>query len=167
MAQTRRPVVEGWFTEQGDGSAGGAAGSGFRLLGTRCSARGSVFFPPVGGLCRNPLRGGGPGDGRPVAARADLVVHGLPVPAPGTVCERTGRALGAGPGDRGGTGGRADGGAGPAAPGVTVADPAVGMAVEVVPGILYVDDEYDGSPHGAGTATVRTTWNWRPTGVTE
>src|SRR5690606_7667516 len=53
MAQTRRPVVEGWFTEQGDGSAGGAAGSGFRLLGTRCSARGSVFFPPVGGLCRN------------------------------------------------------------------------------------------------------------------
>lgn len=44
---------------------------------------------------------------------------------------------------------------GQAAPGVTVADLAVGMEVEVVPGVLLGE---------AGTAW--TTWHWRPTGVT-
>jgi uncharacterized OB-fold protein len=40
-------------------------------------------------------------------------------------------------------------------PGVTVADLAVGMEVEVVPGVLNEDAE-----------TTWTTWHWRPTGVT-
>lgn len=43
---------------------------------------------------------------------------------------------------------------GQAVPGVTVADLAVGMEVEVVPGVLNEDAE-----------TTWTTWHWRPTGV--
>jgi hypothetical protein len=43
---------------------------------------------------------------------------------------------------------------GQAATGTTVADLAVGMEVEVVPGVLHEDAE-----------TIWTTWQWRPTGV--
>ncbi|MGW2994856.1 benzoylsuccinyl-CoA thiolase, partial [Streptomyces sp. NPDC001193] len=43
------------------------------------------------------------------------------------------------------------------APGVTVADLAVGMEVEVVGGVLNEDAE---------TGTVWTTWRFRPTGGT-
>jgi uncharacterized OB-fold protein len=43
---------------------------------------------------------------------------------------------------------------GQAAPGTTVADLAVGMEVEAVPGVLDEDAE-----------TARTIWHWRPTGV--
>lgn len=38
------PAIEGWFTTGGLPS----------LLGSRCSACGTVFFPPVVGFCRNP-----------------------------------------------------------------------------------------------------------------
>jgi uncharacterized OB-fold protein len=44
---------------------------------------------------------------------------------------------------------------GQAAPGITVKDLAVGLEVEVVPGVLHEDAE-----------TTWTTWYWRPTGVT-
>ena len=37
--------AEGWFTEEGDSPA---------LLGTRCTACGTVFFPAVSFFCRNP-----------------------------------------------------------------------------------------------------------------
>jgi uncharacterized OB-fold protein len=43
---------------------------------------------------------------------------------------------------------------GQAASGLTVADLAVGMEVEVAPGVLHEDAE-----------TIWTTWQWRPTGV--
>lgn len=43
---------------------------------------------------------------------------------------------------------------GQAVPGITVADLAVGMEVEVVPGVLDEDAE-----------TTWTTWHWRPAGV--
>lgn len=42
---------------------------------------------------------------------------------------------------------------GQAAPGTGVADLAVGMEVEVVPGVLHEDAEH-----------TWTTWNWRPVG---
>ena len=45
MSRTRTPVVAGWFTGDGDD---------FTLLGTRCSACGSVFFPREDTHCRNP-----------------------------------------------------------------------------------------------------------------
>jgi hypothetical protein len=44
---------------------------------------------------------------------------------------------------------------GQAVPGVTVADLAVGMVMEVVQGVLHEDAE-----------TVWTTWQWRPRGET-
>ncbi len=40
MAPTRVPAIEGWFTLDDDAPA---------LLGTRCSATGTVFFPPQEG----------------------------------------------------------------------------------------------------------------------
>lgn len=43
---------------------------------------------------------------------------------------------------------------GQAADGVGIADLAVGMEVEIVPGVLYEDAE-----------TTWTTWKWRPTGA--
>ena len=43
--RTRVPAVEGWFTlDEGDPA----------LLGTRCAACGTVFFPREEHLCRNP-----------------------------------------------------------------------------------------------------------------
>ena len=41
---TQLSAIEGWFTT-GDGAA---------LVGTKCSACGSYFFPPERVLCRNP-----------------------------------------------------------------------------------------------------------------
>lgn len=39
-----QPAIEGWFTDDPEPA----------LLGTRCEACGTVFFPRVEGLCRNP-----------------------------------------------------------------------------------------------------------------
>lgn len=44
MSTTAVPAVEGWFT----------TGSEPRLLGTRCTSCGTVFFPKAAGFCRNP-----------------------------------------------------------------------------------------------------------------
>ena len=44
MATTAVPAVEGWFT----------TGDEPRLLGTRCTSCGTVFFPAASGFCRNP-----------------------------------------------------------------------------------------------------------------
>ena len=41
---TATPAIEGWFT----------TGPTPALLASRCTTCRSVFFPPVGGLCRNP-----------------------------------------------------------------------------------------------------------------
>jgi uncharacterized OB-fold protein len=48
MAKQRIPAVEGWFRD-GDTPA---------LLGTRCTACGSVFFPRESFYCRNPACAG-------------------------------------------------------------------------------------------------------------
>ncbi len=47
MGKTRVPAAPGWFTTQGEP----------RLLGTRCSACGAVFFPKETASCRNPACG--------------------------------------------------------------------------------------------------------------
>ncbi|MEY2433222.1 MAG: uncharacterized protein QOC92_2947, partial [Acidimicrobiaceae bacterium] len=51
MAKTRTPALgaEGWFTEDGDGPA---------LIGNKCTACGTVFFPAASYFCRNPECGG-------------------------------------------------------------------------------------------------------------
>lgn len=41
---TTTPAVEGWFT----------TGASPRLLGSRCTACGTVYFPRTQGFCRNP-----------------------------------------------------------------------------------------------------------------
>jgi uncharacterized OB-fold protein len=45
MAKKRTPAVEGWFTLDAERPA---------LLGTRCQACGTVFFPREETFCRNP-----------------------------------------------------------------------------------------------------------------
>lgn len=44
MPSTPVPAVDGWFTTDDEP----------RLLGTRCTTCGTVFFPAASGFCRNP-----------------------------------------------------------------------------------------------------------------
>ncbi|MEU5435959.1 zinc ribbon domain-containing protein [Streptomyces sp. NPDC020719] len=153
MTRTRTPVVAGWFTETRDG----AREQEFRLLGTRCSACASVFFPPEHVLCRNPACSCGEltevplsprgrvwsyTDGRyrppaPYASDPEAVWQPYTLVAVELAAERM-VVLGQ------------------AVPGVTPADLAVGMEVEVVPGVL--DEDAD---------TTWTTWHWRPVEAAE
>ncbi|EFL21407.1 conserved hypothetical protein [Streptomyces himastatinicus ATCC 53653] len=143
MASARTPVVAGWFTS-GDGD--------FRLLGTRCRACGAVYFPREDTFCRAPRCAGEELDEVPLSRRGRVWSYTdgryrppAPYPsdpardwAPYTLiavelaAERM-VVLGQG------------------APGVTVADLAVGMEVEVVPGVLA----------GEGGQSW-TTWHWLP-----
>ncbi|MFD7262483.1 Zn-ribbon domain-containing OB-fold protein [Streptomyces sp. NPDC059874] len=150
MARTRTPVVSGWFTED-------AAGGGFRLLGTRCSACTAVFFPREDAFCRNPhCPGGGELAEVPLSARgrvwsytdgryrppapyvSDPAAPWEPYTLVAVELEAEGMVV-----------------LGQAAPGVGVADLAVGMEVEVVGGVLNED---------ADTGTAWTTWQFKPVG---
>ncbi|MFJ9350351.1 Zn-ribbon domain-containing OB-fold protein [Streptomyces sp. NPDC101237] len=146
MSRTRTPAVEGWFRGEGDG---------FRLLGTRCAACASVFFPREDGHCRNPGCGGDDLVEIPLSRRgriwsytdsryrppspyvSDPELPWEPYALIAVELEPERIVV-----------------LGQAVPGVTVADLAVGMAVEVVPGVL-----------GEDAGTLWTTWHWRPTGV--
>lgn len=146
MASARTPVVAGWFTS-GDGD--------FRLLGTRCRGCGAVYFPREDTYCRAPgcaseelaevalsrrgrvwsytdgrYRPPAPYPSDPAAEWEPYTLIAVELAAERMV------VLGQG------------------APGVTVADLAVGMEVEVVPGVL------DGGAEEGGASWA--TWNWRP-----
>lgn len=145
MARTRTPVVAGWFDQDA---------ADFRLLGTRCRDCGAVFFPREDTFCRNPACGGDGLDEVPLSRRGTVwsYTDGRYRPPPPYV---------------------SDPGAawqpytllavelaaermvvlGQAAPGVTVADLAVGDEVELVPGVLNEDDGH-----------TWTTWHWKPVG---
>ncbi|WP_037781596.1 Zn-ribbon domain-containing OB-fold protein [Streptomyces sp. HGB0020] len=139
-------MVEGWFAGQGDD---------FRLLGTRCAACASVFFPREDAHCRNPRCPGGDLEEIPLSRRGRIwsytdsryrppspYVSNPELPwEPYTLIavELEAERIVV---------------LGQAAPGVLVANLSVGMEVEVVPGALHEDTE-----------TVWTTWKWRPTGV--
>jgi uncharacterized OB-fold protein len=147
LSRSRTPVVAGWFAGEGEG---------FRLLGTRCSACASVFFPREDAFCRNPDCFGGDleevplsrrgrvwsfTDGRyrppsPYVSDPELPWEPRTLIAVELAAERM-VVLGQ------------------AAPGITVADLTVGMEVEVVPGVLHEDAE-----------TTWTTWHWRLVGST-
>ncbi|MGW8329804.1 Zn-ribbon domain-containing OB-fold protein [Streptomyces sp. NPDC055897] len=140
-------MVAGWFTD--------AQGQDFRLLGTRCTACSSVFFPREDAYCRNPGCAGGElaevplsprgrvwsyTDGRyrpPSPYVSDPYVEWEPyvLVAVELAAERM-VVLGQ------------------VVPGVSAADLAVGMEVEVVPGVLNEDAD-----------TTWTTWHWRPVEV--
>ncbi|MED7820579.1 Zn-ribbon domain-containing OB-fold protein [Streptomyces chiangmaiensis] len=139
-------MVAGWFDGEGDD---------FRLVGTRCSACGSVFFPREDTCCRNPKCEGGELASASLSRRGRIWSYtntGYRPPSPYVtnpelpwepyalvaVELETERIVVLGQ----------------AAPGVTVTDLEVGMEVEIVPGVLYEDAE-----------TTWTTWHWRPTGV--
>ncbi|GAB2631670.1 zinc ribbon domain-containing protein [Streptomyces capparidis] len=144
MSGVPRPVVEGWFTA--------ADGGGFRLLGTRCADCSAVFFPREDLACRDPGCGGTRLEQVPLSPRGRVWSYTdsryrppAPYPAdPGApwepftlvAVELAAEGLVV---------------LGQAAPGVGVDDLAVGMEVEVVPGVLE---------DGGGRRTA--TWNWRP-----
>ncbi|MFF7475504.1 zinc ribbon domain-containing protein [Streptomyces sp. NPDC008092] len=146
MSRTRRPAVDAWFTGEGDG---------FRLLGTRCAACASVFFPREDVHCRNPGCAGGDLEEVPLSRRgriwsytdsryrppspyvSDPELPWEPYALIAVELESERIVV-----------------LGQAVPGITVADLAVGMEVEAVPGVLGEDAE-----------TTWTTWHWRPTGV--
>ncbi|MEV6026779.1 zinc ribbon domain-containing protein [Streptomyces sp. NPDC052036] len=139
-------MVAGWFAGDEDD---------FHLVGTRCAACGSVYFPREDVLCRNPGCEGGDliavplskvgriwsyTDARyrppsPYVTNVELPWEPYALVAVELEAERI-VVLGQ------------------AVPGVTVADLAVGMEMRVVPGVLSEDAE-----------TTWTTWHWRPTGV--
>ncbi len=59
---TRLPAIDGWFT-------GGAEP---RLLGSRCTACGTYFFPKETFACRNPRCGGSALEETPLSSRGTL-----------------------------------------------------------------------------------------------
>lgn len=146
MSRTRMPAVDGWFA--GEGNA-------FRLLGTRCAACATVFFPREDVHCRNPVCPGGDLNEVPLSPRgriwsftdsryrppspyvSDPELPWEPYALIAVELEAERIVV-----------------LGQAVPGITVADLAVGMEAEVVPGVLAEDAE-----------TTWTTWHWRPTGV--
>lgn len=148
MTHTRTPVVAGWFTQD-------SGEEDFRLLGTRCTACSAVFFPREDSFCRNPACTGGELAEVPLSKRGRVwsYTDGRYRPPAPYVCDPDAQwepytlvaveleaermvVLGQG------------------VPGVRVSDLAVGMEVEVVPGVLNEDGD-----------TVWTTWHWRPVGV--
>lgn len=63
MAKTRTPAVEGWFTLDDRAP---------QLLGTRCSACGTIAFPKETGFCRNPACSGTEFEEVPLSRRGRL-----------------------------------------------------------------------------------------------
>ena len=136
------PAVEGWFT----------TGSEPALLGTRCRACGTVFFPREESYCRNPACSGEAFDEVPLSRRGtvwsytDARYQPPPPYIPRTdpyepfalaavELEAEGLVV-----------------LGQVADGYGVADLRVGTEVELVVEPLYTDDD----------GTTRTTWRWRP-----
>ncbi|WP_019629918.1 Zn-ribbon domain-containing OB-fold protein [Actinomadura atramentaria] len=142
----RTPAIDGWFAPE--------PGGGVRLLGTRCAACGTPYFPRNDLACRNP-RCDGPRDGSELAEHrlsdrgriwsyadarykppppfvADEPFRPFAVAAVELAAERMivlGRVV----------------------PGVTVDDLAVGMEMALTEGVLYEDDD-----------TEYTVWMWQP-----
>ncbi|MER7049565.1 Zn-ribbon domain-containing OB-fold protein [Streptomyces jumonjinensis] len=138
-------MVAGWFTHD-------SGEEDFRLLGTRCTACFSVFFPREDSFCRNPGCGGGELTEVPLSRRGRVWSYTdgrYRPPAPYVsdpetewepytllAVELAAERMVV---------------LGQAVPGVSVADLTVGMEVEAVPGVLNED-----------AGTVWTTWHWRP-----
>ncbi len=144
--KVRQPVVPGWFTTEDEE---------FRLLGTECTACGTVFFPRQSTFCRNPacegrefaevrLSGRGTvwsytnaGYRPPAPYVSDPDAEWEPFTIVAVRLAREGMIV-----------------LGQAEPGVTVDDLTVCTEVEIVPGVLYETDEH-----------VFTTWKFRPVGA--
>ena len=143
MTASPTPAVEGWFTG-GDAPA---------LLGTRCRACGTVFFPRETAFCRNPACAGEEFDEVPLSrtgtvwSYTDARYQPPPPYVPATdpyepfalaavALEDEGIVL-----------------LGQVAAGYGVDDLTVGAPVVLVVEPLHTDDD----------GTVRTIWRWKPT----
>jgi uncharacterized OB-fold protein len=62
MSKTRKPILEGWFTE----------GETPQLLGTRCQTCKTYFFPKLEHFCRNPACQGTEFEEVPLSRRGKL-----------------------------------------------------------------------------------------------
>ena len=62
MSETGTPVIEGWFTTSERPA----------LLGSRCTACASTFFPPTEGFCRNPACQGETFESVPLSRRGTV-----------------------------------------------------------------------------------------------
>jgi uncharacterized OB-fold protein len=60
--KTQVPAIDGWF----------ATGDEPHLLGTRCTACGTFFFPPADGFCRNPECAGTEFEPAPLSRRGTV-----------------------------------------------------------------------------------------------
>ncbi|NGO81642.1 benzoylsuccinyl-CoA thiolase [Streptomyces sp. YC504] len=136
-------MVADWFSGEGED---------FRLLGTRCGACGSVFFPREDSFCRNPGCTGGElaevplskrgriwsyTDGRyrpPLPYVSDPDAEWEPYTLLAVELEDERMVV-----------------LGQAVPGVTTAELEVGMEVEAVPGVLNEE-----------AGTTWTTWHFKP-----
>jgi len=141
------PAIQGWFTT-GDEPA---------LLGTRCRACGTVFFPREEAFCRNPGCAGEAFDEVSLSRRGRVWSYtDARYQPPPPYVPRTGAyepfALAA-------VELEAEGLVvlGQVADGYGVEDLAVGAEVELVVEPLYTDDD----------GVERTTWRWRPVGPVE
>ena len=139
---TAEPVVEGFFDPAIPA-----------LLGTRCTACGSYFFPAVADWCRNPACSSSEFEELPLSTRGRVwsftdaqyappepyVAADPYVPFALVAVELADEGLVV---------------LGQAAAGVGVADLAVGQEVELVVETLFIDDEGD-----------KLVWRWRPVGA--
>jgi uncharacterized OB-fold protein len=138
----RTPAIEGWFTMDADAP---------RLLGNRCSACGTVFFPKESAGCRNPHCGG---EGElaevPLSARGRLwsfTDNRYPPPAPyvaGEPFEPYAVAAVELEAEKMVV-------LGQVVPGVAVDQLEAGMEMELVLGTLFEDEEHE-----------FVVWKWRP-----
>ena len=145
MTTELRPAIEGWFT----------SGEQPALLGTRCRACGSSFFPKVSGFCRNPACDGEELDEVELSRRGRVWSYTdaryqppppyIPRHAEGEDYEPFAIAA---------VELEADGIVvlGQVADGYGVADLSIGAEVELVVEPLYTDGD-----------TTYLTWRWRPT----
>jgi uncharacterized OB-fold protein len=141
-AVSTAPAIDGWFTTGGEPT----------LLGTRCRACGTVFFPREEAFCRNPGCAGEAFDEVPLSRRGrvwsytDARYQPPPPYVPRTEpyepfalaaveLEAEGLVV-----------------LGQVADGYGVGDLAVGAEVELVVEPLYTDED----------GIERTTWRWRP-----
>lgn len=146
-AATSSPAVEGWFVPDPDDP---------RLLGTRCAACGTVYFPREQRACRNPECTGGELVEVALSRRGRIwsytnACYAPPAPFVVTTEPYQPFALVAVE--------LADEGLivlGQCVAGIGVDDLAIGVEVELVIDTLFVDD-----------GAERTVWKWRPVSAQE
>ena len=140
MSDTATPAIEGWFTTGPDPA----------LLGSRCTACGTIAFPKASGFCANPGCAGSEFEETPLSRRGTIwsytdAQYQPPAPYISQADPYVPFALAAVELPEGLVV------LGQVAEGYAVADLRVGAEVELVVETLYADESGD-----------RTVWRWKP-----